>query len=72
MMDKFADVLKRYKVEVEKVGGLFTANELAPPCSKNLPPVAGAINWSQALLQKIKKPIVRFQTLKGMKLRWME
>lgn len=66
-MDKFTDVLKRYKVEVEKVRGLFNENEKTPPTSKNLPPVAGAINWSQSLLQKIKKPIVRFQTLKGIK-----
>lgn len=65
-MDKFTDVLKRYKIEVEKVRELFTENEQAPPSSKNLPPVAGAISWSQSLLQKIKKPIVRFQTLKEM------
>ncbi len=65
MMDKFTDVLKRYKVEVEKVRELFQEGESSPPTTKNLPPVAGAIHWSHSLLQKIKKPIVRFQTLKG-------
>ena len=39
----------------------------SPPCSKNQPPVAGAISWSRSLKRRIMKPIVRFQTMDEMK-----
>ena len=39
-----------------------------PPVTKNQPKVAGAIAWSKSLFNRIKKTIVRFQSLQGKKL----
>ena len=32
------------------------------PCTKNQPPIAGSIQWSRALMRRIKKPMLRFQS----------
>ena len=37
-----------------------------PPIAKNQPPIAGAINWCRLLFHRIKKPILKFQTLPEM------
>ena len=31
-------------------------------CTKNQPPIAGSIQWSRALMRRIKKPMLRFQS----------
>eukprot|EP00727_Mastigamoeba_balamuthi_P006867 m51a1_g2800 putative dynein heavy chain axonemal (4501) ;mRNA; f:77561-92205 len=65
---KFADVLKRYAEEVERVHMVFKSQQKNPPIAKNQPPVAGSILWSQLLFEKLKKTIVRFQSLKDSEL----
>jgi len=62
MMDKFSDILGRYKEEVQLVNKLFDSNQEMPPTFKNQPPIAGAIAWSKALFFRIKKSIIRFQS----------
>jgi dynein heavy chain len=66
MMDKFSDILGRYKEEVQQVKHLFEAHRNRPPTFKNQPPVAGAIAWSKALFYRIKKSIIRFQSYEKM------
>jgi dynein heavy chain len=66
MMDKFSDILGRYKEEVQLVNKLFESNRELPPTFKNQPPVAGAIAWSRALFFRIKKSIIRFQSYNDM------
>ena len=55
-------ILKNYVEEVKAVEAIFHAQMENPPLTKNQPPVAGAIHWSESLFQRIKKPIMRFQT----------
>ena len=66
MMDKFSDILGRYNEEVQMVQALFNTHKDNPPTFKNQPPVAGAIAWSKALFQRIKKSIIRFQSYQDM------
>eukprot|EP00960_Hanusia_phi_P039624 753955-Hanusia_phi.AAC.6 len=66
MMDKFSDILGRYKEEVHLVKDLFLSNKSNPAKFKNQPPVAGAIAWSRALFYRIKKSIIRFQSYEDM------
>jgi len=66
MMDKFSDILGRYKEEVQLVKQIFEENRKNPPTFKNQPPVAGAIAWSKALFYRIKRSIIRFQSYEDM------
>jgi len=61
MMEKFSDIVSQYCREVEMVKGIFEANMAGPECTKNQPPIAGSIQWSRALMRRIKKPMLRFQ-----------
>lgn len=63
MMDKYKDVLQRYRIELNKTKDLFVTMQASPPYSKNQPPRAGSIHWCRLLFHKIKKPVVKFQTL---------
>jgi dynein heavy chain len=67
MQQKFTNVLDRYSAEVEEIRVIFESNRANPPCTKNQPPVAGAISWSRSLKRRIMKPIVRFQAMDEMK-----
>jgi dynein heavy chain len=63
---KNVDILKRYGEEIDAIYAIFKSEKAEPPKTKNLPPVAGAIYWSDSLFQRIKKPMVLFQTSSGM------
>lgn len=63
MMEKFSDILLQYKKEVERVRVIFMEGKDHPPVSKNQPPVAGAIAWSRSLYHRIKKSVLKFQTM---------
>ena len=63
MMNKFTDILLQYSKEVERVKRIFEAGEHSPPISKNQPPIAGAIAWSRALYTRVKKSVLKFQTM---------
>ena len=63
MMLKFTDILLQYSKEVERIKRIFEAGEHSPPVSKNQPPIAGAIAWTRALYIRIKKSVLRFQSM---------
>ena len=63
MMLKFTDILLQYSKEVERIKRIFEAGEASPPISKNQPPIAGAIAWTRALYIRIKKSVLRFQSM---------
>ena len=63
MMMKFTDILLQYSKEVERIKRTFEAGEHAPPISKNQPPIAGAIAWTRALYFRVKKSVLKFQTM---------
>ena len=63
MMLKFTDILIQYSREVARVKAIFEAGKNSPPVSKNQPPIAGAIAWTRSLYYRLKKSILRFQTM---------
>jgi len=63
MLLKFTDILIQYAREVARVKNIFEAGKNNPPVSKNQPPIAGAIAWARALYYRLKKSILRFQTM---------
>ncbi|KAJ3091388.1 Dynein heavy chain 10, axonemal [Quaeritorhiza haematococci] len=66
LMSKWYDILDQYAKEVDAIDDIFRANKANPPCTKNQPKVAGAISWSRSLFHRIKKTIIRFQSLQEM------
>ena len=62
LLKKSEGILDRYKDEVKDVEHIFRDHNAAPPLTKNQPPVAGAIHWSESLFQRIKQPIKKFLT----------
>ncbi|KAI8916282.1 dynein heavy chain and region D6 of dynein motor-domain-containing protein [Gorgonomyces haynaldii] len=66
LMGKWYEILDQYGREVDIIEEIFNKHKENPPCSKNQPKVAGAIAWSHSLFDRIKKTIVRFQSLKEM------
>ncbi|KAJ3359470.1 Dynein heavy chain 10, axonemal, partial [Kappamyces sp. JEL0680] len=66
LMGKWYEILDQYAREVDIIEDIFKKHKDNPPCSKNQPKVAGAIAWSHSLFDRIKKTIVRFQSLQEM------
>ena len=66
LMSKWYDILDQYAREVDIIEEIFKKNKDHPPEVKNQPKVAGAIAWSHSLFNRIKKTIVRFQSLQEM------
>eukprot|EP00906_Rhabdomonas_costata_P000974 RCo001402 len=62
LSQKSDGILIRYLDEIKGIEEIFKSQMSKPPLTKNQPPVAGAIHWSESLFQRIKKPIMRFQT----------
>eukprot|EP01059_Diplonema_ambulator_P016442 TRINITY_DN279_c0_g1_i2.p1 TRINITY_DN279_c0_g1~~TRINITY_DN279_c0_g1_i2.p1 ORF type:complete len:4165 (+),score=1710.28 TRINITY_DN279_c0_g1_i2:209-12703(+) len=61
LLKKSEGILDRYRDEVKDVEQIFKDNCTCPPLTKNQPPVAGAIHWSESLFQRIKGPIKKFR-----------
>ncbi|KAI8825885.1 dynein heavy chain and region D6 of dynein motor-domain-containing protein [Fimicolochytrium jonesii] len=66
LMGKWYEILDQYAREVDIIDEIFRNHKDNPPCTKNQPRVAGAIAWSRSLFARIKKTIVRFQSLQEM------
>ncbi|KAJ3018931.1 Dynein heavy chain 10, axonemal [Thoreauomyces humboldtii] len=66
LMGKWYEILDQYAREVDIIDEIFRNNKDNPPYTKNQPRVAGAIAWSRSLFYRIKKTIVRFQSLQEM------
>lgn len=66
LMSKWSEILDQYTREVDIIEEIFVSNKANPTVTKNQPRVAGAIAWSSSLFQRIKKTIIRFQSLQEM------
>lgn len=66
LMSKWSEILDQYAREVDNIEEIFLKNKASPIVTKNQPRVAGAIAWSNSLFQRIKKTIIRFQSLQEM------
>lgn len=60
---KFHDILNQYESELHSIQCIFDQYKHNPPISRNQPPVAGSILWSRTLYYRIKKTILRFQSI---------
>ena len=59
--DKHAAAFQAYAADLEAVQRQYEKHKVAPPLSRNAPPVAGAIQWARHLLHRIEAPMGRFQ-----------
>ncbi|KAI8814786.1 dynein heavy chain and region D6 of dynein motor-domain-containing protein [Cladochytrium replicatum] len=66
LMGKWYEILDQYGREVDIIEDIFKSHKHNPLVTKNQPKVAGAIAWSRSLFNRIKKTIVRFQSLQEM------
>ena len=62
LKEKFNDVLEKFSEEINQIEFIFDSNQHNPPCSRNQPPVAGAIRWAHSLFLRIKSTVLHFQT----------
>lgn len=60
---KYLDLIQSFHKDVKTVQELFLTERDDPPISNNLPPIAGAIAWCEALLERIQGPMDSLQTL---------
>jgi dynein heavy chain len=54
---KHVSLVETYSTDLKVVQNLFFELKSSPPISDNLPPTAGALNWSRGLLDRIKNPL---------------
>jgi dynein heavy chain len=66
MMMKFKEIVITFCREVDATGALFENQKDNPPIARNQPPVAGAIGWSKSLFHRIKRTVLKFQSMKDM------
>jgi len=56
---KFQLLLSLYEEELDETRRVFTAQRADPPIHDNMPYIAGVLNWSRALQQRIDGPMQR-------------
>jgi dynein heavy chain len=61
LASKFNVIFQNYGLELEEVQSVYEHHKHQPPIPRNLPPVAGSITWSRHLLQRIEKPMKKFE-----------
>ena len=52
--------------KVDQAYEMFKQHEASPPLSKNQPRIAGAIMWERSLFHRIKRTVLKFQTMDEM------
>lgn len=67
---KHITLLELYKQDLKTVGSIFMEGKALvdkiderAPISNNLPPIAGALNWTAGLLERIKEPMDKLSLL---------
>lgn len=58
MQLKSLHILDRFGMEVDQIKHIFDSEKDNPPRTKNLPPTAGSIYWSNSLFERIRTPIL--------------
>ena len=57
---KFTVIFNNYGLELTSVQDTYEHFKHNPPCSRNMPPVAGNIMWARHLLRRIEEPMENF------------
>jgi len=69
---KHITLLELYKQDLKTVASIFMEGkvlvdrektEANAPISTNMPPIAGALNWTQGLMERIKEPMEKLASL---------
>lgn len=58
---KFVIIFHNYGLELSAIQEMYEEQKHAPPVARNMPPVAGNINWARHLLRRIEEPMAKFQ-----------
>ncbi|XP_051514176.1 dynein axonemal heavy chain 10 [Myxocyprinus asiaticus] len=66
LMKKFNDILAQYCKEVDIINDIFVKHKNNPPLNKNQPSVAGAIDWSRSLIDRMRSTFIRFMEVNDM------
>ncbi|KAL7690391.1 putative AAA+ ATPase domain, dynein heavy chain region D6 P-loop domain-containing protein [Plasmopara halstedii] len=59
---KFIVIFYKYGLDLSHVQELYERHRHDPPVARNLPPVAGNIQWSRHLLRRIEEPMRKFES----------
>ena len=57
---KFTVIFNNYGLELQSVQDTYEHFKHNPPCTRNMPPVAGNIMWARHLLRRIEEPMENF------------
>jgi len=66
MSEKFSDIVRQFLKELRESQDIFQAQRANPPINRNMPDVAGKIQWSRALFGRVKRVMIKLQTHPGM------
>ncbi|GBG66229.1 hypothetical protein CBR_g57832 [Chara braunii] len=65
---EYQDVIKvdnyelvQFSREIDATRDMFEHRSSIPPCTRNQPPVAGAVNWARALFGRVRKTMFKFK-----------
>ena len=61
VQDYYSSVVKRYRLELERIAKLYETQKKDPPLRRSIPPVAGHIEWSRQLFRRISEPMQLIQ-----------
>lgn len=63
IVKKQGDLLQTFRKELKRVQQTFTESKNAPIIFHNMPPVTGAIQWAESLLERIDGPMRKLSSL---------
>jgi dynein heavy chain len=66
MQKKYTDILERYGEEIEQLHELTRINIDNPPITKGMPPVSGAVAWTESIFKRARRPLLKFMTHEGL------
>ncbi|XP_041963780.1 LOW QUALITY PROTEIN: dynein heavy chain 5, axonemal [Alosa sapidissima] len=63
--EKYQRLLQSFGRDIEMVSRIYMRQKLDPPMGRDLPPVAGCIQWVRQLFRRIQSPMETFQKQPG-------
>ncbi|KAG5271166.1 hypothetical protein AALO_G00176670, partial [Alosa alosa] len=63
--EKYQRLLQNFGRDIEMVSRIYMRQKLDPPMGRDLPPVAGCIQWVRQLFRRIQSPMETFQKQPG-------
>ena len=61
MQKYYMSVVRRYRLELDRIARIYEAQKASPPLQRSVPPVAGHIEWSRQLFRRISQPMQRIE-----------